>query len=713
MIKCVSPQMSLNERGIYEFTKQITLNNQKYAKIRIYASSRYILYINNEYICEGPCRGSEDIRYYDEIENVTFLKDNNEIRVVVMHLKKDNEFSTVFKTEKPMLLFEADFTDQRIVSDKSWSCNFQRGRKLEYTGWKFLAPNENVNVNCKDEPLVLEEIRECKFDSSFYNRVGVKEFPTLEKRCIPNILPQKETPFLVVKSGQGYMELDAGRYVTAKVRVKIRANCKVKLIYSECYEQPEGKKVRDDSSGILKGAYDTVQTAQTNYIFETFWFRAFRFLRVESENPQDDILEITYKECYYPLDMQGTFECSDESFNEIFKISAHTMMCSMHEILVDCPYYEQQQYIMDAAIESAVLMRMSSDVRLIKKCICEFAESQHADGLLSANYPCGFTQIIPGFSLFWIFLLKDYLEYSGDLDFVRKFTGNMDRILSYFDEIIRKSNYITKSNYWDYVDWVPNWNNGIPNTEKEEALTIYNLYYAYALKCAEYIAYYTERKGLASEYDERYKQIKSLINQYCFDEEAGLYRDGSKTKEFSQHTIIFAILSEVVSQNRIKEMIKRLQDESLHKSSFSMNYYLFRALEKSQNHQYIFQFMEGWKKMLDLNCTTWCENPDSPRSECHGWSSAPLYEFSANLLGVKYDINNKIIIEPYLLKELSYAKGTVPTRHGQVVVEWKKNGNEYYIFVKAPEYIEKIIKLPTGNEIIFQEKEKEIRFTYT
>ena len=100
--------------------------------------------------------------------------------------------------------------------------------------------------------------------------------------------------------------------------------------------------------------------------------------------------------------------------------------------------------------------------------------------------------------------------------------------------------------------------------------------------------------------------------------------------------------------------------------------------------------------MIDLGCTTWCENPDSPRSECHGWSSAPLYEFSANVLGVKIGLSDEIVIKPEI-GNLTYAKGSVPTRFGTVNVAWELCGNKFRMDIEVPETISSRVTLPDGN----------------
>ena len=340
-----------------------------------------------------------------------------------------------------------------------------------------------------------------------------------------------------------------------------------------------------------------------------------------------------------------------------------------------------------------------------RKCIQEFAVSQRLDGLLLANYPSSFTQIIPGFSFFWIFLLRDYLEYTRDTAFAEPYMGTVDKILSYYGRLVRKNKFITRTEYWDFVDWVPEWDYGVPRVQKGEALTVYNLYYAYALRCGAFIASETGRKELSREYRRRFDELADMLFRYCYDREERFFKDGSETGTFSMHTAIWSILAELVTGSDAERMIKAVFAKPVSKSTFSMNYYLFRALEKAGKYEYADIIYEDWKKMLDMHCTTWCEYPDQPRSECHGWSTAPLYEFSANILGVKVAFEDVIQIIPIVIGDLTWARGTVPTRFGPVNVQWERKEQIFSVSVTAPAHVKKTVTLPDGAYFEFFDEE--------
>jgi hypothetical protein len=181
----------------------------------------------------------------------------------------------------------------------------------------------------------------------------------------------------------------------------------------------------------------------------------------------------------------------------------------------------------------------------------------------------------------------------------------MDNILQYFDRVIRENGFISSSVYWDFVDWVPEWNFGAVPLEKDEIHTIYSLYYAYGLKNAEYICRKAGRNGLADEYKCRHEHISHIVNSRCFDLEKGLYTDGSVTKTYSMHTIVWSILSEVAPPEIRQALLAHIDDEAISKCSFSMNYFTFRVLEQYGMYDKVLSFFDGWKKMLDWGCTTW------------------------------------------------------------------------------------------------------------
>lgn len=694
-----------SEAGVYVFSKTIEISSDLPFTINIFASNRYKLFVNGRYICEGPCRTCEFMRRYDTVTCNAFKKGTNTVTVQVVHLTEVWNATSFARAQKPVVIMRAVSDTDKFETDSSWTCRFVNNHLLCGSD-TFLFPFEDVCGDVIYTDVPLEENVEFDFDLDMHRApYGVANFRMLP-RHIPMIAPGEKVKLSVIRKGDGFIELDAGKYVTARVKISLKAGALAKVTYAECYTFPDGKRKRSDTSGKLQGECDRISAGSQDYTFESFWYRAFRYIKIETQNT-DDIISVEAAKYHYPLNQTGSFECSDNTFNTMYEISLNTLLCCTTDIFVDCPYYEQQQYIMDSAIEAAVFMRLTGDVRMVRKCICDFAASRQPSGLLCANYPCTKVQIIPGFSIFWLLLLKDYYDYTADAEFVRSMLPTADGILEYFNGALNKNGLVSRSNDWDFVDWVPGWDYGVPPVSHGADNTIYSMYYACGLDTAAYLAKECGRCGIAQEYLDRSKTLKDAINAFCYNSDNGMYHDGEGT--YSAHTVIWGILSEMVKGDAAKELCKKLKLDTISKSSYSMNYYLFRALEKCGMYDTAPDYFGGWKKMIDLDCTTWCENPDDPRSECHAWSCAPLYEFSANVLGVKHSPHDEIIIVPKPLG-LEWAKGNVPTRFGNVFVEWKQNAKGFSITVTSPEGIVKKLSLPDGRQLEFTDGKKTVSY---
>ena len=672
--------------------------------------SRYVLYLNGHVVAEGPCQGSSYQTYY-ETEDLTpyLVAGKNRLEAKVLFVT-EGYFISVFRGTRPGFWFDGRLESNGQVTalgtDTSWTC--EREASCAFSNMPGLhhsiPPFEQWSGGSVRTPVPVLAWYTPDLSRQCFNQFGLSEPYVLKPRPIAQMQTEQARPLTAVRSGKGFVEYDAGAYTTAKIRFAFKAKkgTKIRLIWAECYSVADGAGNRckaardayDNPTAEMGGAYDTLVATGEEQVFEPFWYRAFRFVRVEFEDPDFALSEFAYAFYHYPLDAAGHFTCSNERYNKMWEISRNTVLCCMHEMYVDCPYYEQQQYDMDSALEMLFTMRMSADDRMPFKSITDFAHSQMADGMLQANYPSTMVQIIPDFTLFWVLMLRDYLRYAGAdaeaLERVRSMTGTVDRALEGMQAYLTDQGLVGVTPYWHFVDWVPGWWIGVPNGGREEPLTVTSFMYAAALHAAAEICTAVGRRGLAEDYRQRANAVLESVKLHCYDAEAGLYRNTPGTREFSQHTTLWAILSGAVSGDEAGELMDRTFDGHVpvEVCTFSMNHYMFRALEMSGRYdRYAKRQLQGWETMLDLHCTTWCENPDSPRSECHGWSSAPIYEFSAMVLGVypTADGFGAVRIKPHVHSfDLTWAKGTVPTPHGVISVAWEKKDGMLTLDVELP-----------------------------
>jgi len=90
--------------------------------------------------------------------------------------------------------------------------------------------------------------------------------------------------------------------------------------------------------------------------------------------------------------------------------------------------------------------------------------------------------------------------------------------------------------------------------------------------------------------------------------------------------------------------------------------------------QKILNQLPGEEKAVKiLSVTTFAENPEPTRSDCHAWSASPAYEFLATVCGIQSAETGfkKVRIEPQL-GTLQWAEGKIPHPQGDIEVKIKR-----------------------------------------
>lgn len=711
--------------SLYHFTKTFTAPEGASLTARSCGDTRYRLLLNDHEVCEGPCQGSSYVRYYEESDLSAYLLPGENTLVAEVLYAGEGSCISLFRGLRPAFWLDGkltgpDGTASDLGTDDTWSCTREDSRQFRHMPGihTSVPPCEVILGPSVPTEIPVRQMYSPELGNRGYNFFGLGEDYPLVPRPIPQMETGAAQPFTVLRRGPGWIELDAGTYTTAKVSFTFRATAgaDIKIIYAECYtvEDQNGQRYKgqrdawDDPTARLDGVYDTVRATGEQQTFSPFWYRAFRFIRLEYPETAELVpSEMTWSPYFYPMDIKGDFHCSDERFDQMWEISRNTVLCCTHEMYVDCPYYEQQQYDMDSGLEMLFSFRLTDDARMPLKSLTDLAHSQMADGMIQANYPSVRVQIIPDFTMFWILMLREYARYARSEEAgvqLRGLLGTMDKALGVFDSSLTDDGLIGPTPYWPYVDWVPTWFGGVPNGGREEPLTVTCLMYAASLRAGAEICRLLGRQERAAEYEHRAADMIDRVNALCYDAEAGLYRNTPSRREISQHTTVWAILSGAVTGEAAGALVDRTFDGHVPVAvcTFSMNHYLFRALEAAGRYEaYASRLFEGWQRMLDLHCTSWCENPDSPRSECHGWSSAPIYEFSRMVLGA-FPVKDgwaHAVIQPHPLEGLTYAEGHIPTPHGTLFLHWDRTETTFALTVEAPAHTDMRITviLPDGS----------------
>lgn len=720
--KWITASHTERDTALYLFKKSFTLNSPaKSFILRISADTRYRLFINGKFCAEGPCQSSEFVKYFEEVDCAEALRlGENEIAVKVFHTVNPDFYGTMPRKDKPALFFEGEVCseecDFKICSDESFKVFL--ANHVTFAGRPVLPsvpPFEEVwgEENYTELPCAI------LYEPNGAELWGALPLYNLEKRPIKMLKAKERLPLKAVKeyyddNGQYHLVFDALKYTTAMVDFEFLAEKgeKLRISYVECarFLAEDGsfyKNVRDDLNGNLDSdVYDLVTASGKPQTYAPFFKRAFRFINVTLSKKPEALNAFAAR---YTYDFEesatnggvGRFECSNPLFNQMWEVGRNTAECTAHEIFVDCAFFEQQQYVGDGRFESIYAWRLSNDSALQRKLIVDTAHSQLPDGQIKGNYPNITTQILTVAAPYYVSLLREYLRFTGDAEFLKSQTGMLDKLLQFYEQYRNCQGLFIPPYGCRFIDWVEGWKIGTPKGSENLPLTVENLMYAAALSDAAEICEAVGRRGLAEEYRSRKADLINCINTHCYDQKLGLYTDAPKLLSYSEHTTVWAVISSAVSEKDATSLIARTLDSSfVARCSFSKNYDKLRAFEKAGLYEkYACAVLGEWEEMASKHCTTWVEDPVSERSECHGWSSVPTYEFSAKVLGVCPAENGfkRVKIQPTTLG-LSYAKGRVPTPFGFIDVSWWFEGEKFRLNIASNEAAEMEIVCPSGEK---------------
>ncbi|KAK7415762.1 hypothetical protein QQX98_005675 [Neonectria punicea] len=730
------------------------------AVLHFSADTRYKLYVNGVRTAVGPSRSSPLIWYYDTLDIAPLLRSGiNEIKFLVVRYFAASRTAMPFeRTSFPGLTVigkvEADATVVDLNSSISWGVQVDESIVFP-TGLVddvFLHISERVTPTPLIPPAtpVTHGIRTLNGDISPWrlrprsipmpeeSHVDVSTVRTCESTAAINdwteYLSGNKSLFLRANSSHT-LDIQAQVHSTAFLRWAFKSEKQsqihLKVTYSEGYElEPRSypffrtKADRlDAKTGHLIGPYDDVTLdipdTQT-VIYEPFWFRTFRLLRLEITVGAEPVELVSFgaTQINYPLAVKASWDnLGDPQSKEMWDVSIRTMRNCMFDGYSDCPFYEQLQYSGDSRSVGLFHYLLSGDDRLMRQAITNFAASVGTEGLTQSRFPSHVPQLIAGFSLYWILQVCDHHLFFGDTPYARSFIPRIDGVLDFFHSHVDSLGLVSglPEDVWQYVDWVTTWgatdehpDKGVPTSgRKSNRHTYFSMLYAYVLKQASRLLRETGRPGNADDYEQRAESLLEAIRTHCYDGHffTDSTADVADDLSYSQHCQVFAVLSGAAHpEDQARLVTEAFAKPHFSKCSYMMQFYALRAFSIAGDdvyEAYWTNVWDPWRGMLANNLSTWEEDDVRQRSDCHAWGSVPVYEYCTELAGIRPLAPGfqEVLFKPRLrLSEAVSAKVAVGGDN-LATVAWRTGGSgELVVELQLDKAVRVTSQLPGGEK---------------
>lgn len=713
------PDISGSDYGIYLFRKEFSIN-AKPAKfiVHVSADNRYKLYINGVNVCNGPARSHLYKWNFESIDISSYLHTGkNIISAVVWNFGWQSPLAQI--SAQTGFIIQGDTKEENIInSNDSWAVFKDVAYKPLWVNVnQYYAAGVGEEFNCEKHPW--------GWMNGDFNAAGWKQAQVVEtakpvgcmgeyggisthllsKREIP-LMEEKEQRFFKIRRSD--TNISTG-FLTGKTPITIPANSKVKILidqnvlttaypvlnfsrggksnikltYAESLLDNNGNKGNrnDIENKHIIGNYDVIICdGANNRIFQTLWWRTFRYVEMEIETKDEPLVLNDFYSIFsaYPLEEKASYSCDNPQMKDIWNVGWRTQRLCANETFFDCPYYEQLQYIGDSRIQALVSTYVSGDSRLVKNAISVLHESQLPMGITQSRFPCNQVQIIPTFSLVWVTMVYDYWMLNDDSTFVKSMIPGMQETLNWFRNRIDSSGMLGPVEWWDFVDWTysKGWDNGNPPAAHIGNSAILSLQYVYTLEKAADVFDANNMNSLATDYRNLADKIKKTVFSTCFDPNKGLIADSPEKNTFSQHANILAILTNTFPKttDEAKIISAILNDKDLAQCTLFFKFYLFEALQKAGQADQFIEALAPWGKMVDSGLSTFAETPDPTRSDCHAWSTSPVYYFLSLVSGIQPASPGfkSVRIEPNF-GSLKNIDATMPHKLGNIRVKLQKD----------------------------------------
>jgi hypothetical protein len=416
-----------------------------------------------------------------------------------------------------------------------------------------------------------------------------------------------------------------------------------------------------------------------NRVFDTLWWQCGRFVEIVVETAEEalTIERFALRETRYPLESVAEFTADDERLLKIIPLAVRTLQMCAHETYFDCPYYEQLMYAGDTRLEVLTTYTISPDDRLPRKAVRMFHASRLLSGLTQSRYPSKVRQVIPPFSLWWIGMVQDFMLYRGDKEYVKSVLPTVRTVIDAYLSYRNEQGLVQAPPGWNYMDWVPEWRGGIPPDGMDGASCSINLLFALALTYATQLEEWVGEPEMASRALRLAGEQFSRTSAAFWNEERGLYADDLAKKHYSEHSQCLAILSGLDVPARIEKMkAGLLTAPDLSRTTIYFTHYLFETFRVLGLPEAIINRLQLWFDLESLGFATLLEHPEPSRSDCHAWSSHPLFHYFATFLGIRPASAGFATVEiTPQFGNLTHLKGKMPHPNGEIFADLTRHTN--------------------------------------
>ena len=585
------------------YRKKFYVSERKKTTIFITADDYYKLYINGQFVTQGPAPGFPFHYYYNEVDISPYIQQGENIIAVHTYYQGLVNRVWVSGDNRHGLLFDIVQNEEIIAKSDSTV------KQAVHTGFSVMGKcgYETQFMERYDSGSDCVGFEFCHYDDSKWDYA--EEHKYAEYNLFPQptkqLSIQKINPVSVIEDEKGYIIDFGSMYVgylslvafgekgnkilirsgqeltfDGEVRHNIRANC--------CYEE----------EWILSGSEDTLNQ---------YDYKSFRFCRlVVPKTVTLSKVEMIIR--HYPFEPCKECQYDDEDLQKIWDLCVRTLKYGVQDVIQDCMDREKGQYLGDGVFSSTALAVLTGDTGIMEKMIDDALRTGFINQGLMTCSPCSLMQEIAEYPLMLPQLFLAHWQLKRDITFLERRIDKLLLVIKFYRENYSiESGLIGSLDKWCVVDWPKECRDGYDfdltqGKVSEGVHNVINAYYIGAIKCVNKLLQILGR--------EPYMEVDSLQKEYVkafYDEERGLFKDTPVTTHISWPSNAFALMYDLcpnkkTEENIVKFILSKKATDAAFFTTFASILGLWR-IDKKEEALMLIKSPERWLRMLREGAT--------------------------------------------------------------------------------------------------------------
>ena len=424
--------------------------------------------------------------------------------------------------------------------------------------------------------------------------------------------------------------------------------------------------------------------------------------RIVNRSKSDATVRIGINEAYLPNPPKQLIKTSDSELNDVLSLCVHTLKYARQYIHLDSPKHcEPLACTGDYFIESEMETFSTADTSLSEFDVVRTARViEHGDGEM----------FHPTYSLLWVRMLTNVYQKCGDISLLYDCENALGILIDRFRTYRDEGGLIDTPPSFMFVDWIVVDGFSLHHPPKALGQSVINMFYFDALCCAaqiyEMLSNIPEtdtqsakiRRENAALCKTEAESLREQINTRLYDKTEKMYHEGLNTptpnsdlshylpqntdkRYYRINANALAVAFRVIEGEAATELIDRLlsSGEFDDYQPYFAHYVLMAVHRAGLDDKYLLKILDKWREPMRKCSKGLAEGFISPEEgyafdHSHAWGGTPLYSLPMGLTSLKILKPGMlhVSITPRLLG-LEYARVVIPTPHGDITVEMKKD----------------------------------------